>query len=565
MADIDAIPNLKNKPDWFKKYISGVGDVLSRYMDAQSNQTYLSTAFTRRRVFQLLELINYNMRGKSTSSGTQRFNISPSASFPLAISKADLAAITQASLSITALRFESRLNESFTPVIDAFTVVDTVENTIETSLVYDTGDLIRVTSTGAMPDPLTAGTDYYVIYVDDTHIKLAVNYDDAYAGVEIDLTTVGTGARAVVGHALKIDVWQQTSVINTVIGQSDGIQARQEHALLHQDVLKDTVEITAGLDIFTQVTEFLNSLSTDKHFKMITNTDLSSNVLFGDGTYGEIPANGNITATYSYGGGSISNVSVINRVNLYAGTSLDIINTANVTEMSGGENEEDIESAKFLGPELLRTFDRFVKTSDGIALVTDFGGIARVRINKNKFGLLTTEVVIIPVGGGATSPAFKASIKEHLEKRSVLETIVVYVVDAGYISIDVTSQFNINPGFVFADVKSYYDFAIQFFFSERNQDIINEYNSKGIADAVTLINSYFLTSFITTDYNQVERLIVNLEITPLGQPIDEIDLTSYLRSYVNGVNNINVDLPLFPILIGDNETTTDGIITTTAL
>jgi hypothetical protein len=48
-------------------------------------------------------------------------------------------------------------------------------------------------TTDTLPDPLIAGTFYYVINVDSTHIQVATSLVNAIAGIAIDLTDAGTG------------------------------------------------------------------------------------------------------------------------------------------------------------------------------------------------------------------------------------------------------------------------------------------------------------------------------------------------------------------------------------
>ena len=52
---------------------------------------------------------------------------------------------------------------------------------------------IHVFDTATYPSPLTAGTDYYAINVDSTHIKLATSQANALAGTAVNITTNGTG------------------------------------------------------------------------------------------------------------------------------------------------------------------------------------------------------------------------------------------------------------------------------------------------------------------------------------------------------------------------------------
>jgi hypothetical protein len=61
----------------------------------------------------------------------------------------------------------------------------------------ETGDgPVRVANSGgALPAPLAAGTDYFVIKVDADNFKLAADLPSAYANTPIDITTNGTGTQ----------------------------------------------------------------------------------------------------------------------------------------------------------------------------------------------------------------------------------------------------------------------------------------------------------------------------------------------------------------------------------
>lgn len=56
-----------------------------------------------------------------------------------------------------------------------------------------TGRKIQLTTTGTLPTGLSLATDYYIILVDSTHIKLATSLANAIAGTAINLTGTGSG------------------------------------------------------------------------------------------------------------------------------------------------------------------------------------------------------------------------------------------------------------------------------------------------------------------------------------------------------------------------------------
>jgi hypothetical protein len=74
-----------------------------------------------------------------------------------------------------------------------YTNVNPSLDTITVSQEYTTGDIYKISSTGVLPSPLISGTNYYIIKIDSTTIKLASSYNNAIAGIPIDITTQGSG------------------------------------------------------------------------------------------------------------------------------------------------------------------------------------------------------------------------------------------------------------------------------------------------------------------------------------------------------------------------------------
>jgi hypothetical protein len=75
----------------------------------------------------------------------------------------------------------------------AFTAnTGTDQITVTSTTALPTGTRVRVDTGAVLPAPLAAGTTYYVINVDATHVKLAASLALAKAGTAIDLTNTGT-------------------------------------------------------------------------------------------------------------------------------------------------------------------------------------------------------------------------------------------------------------------------------------------------------------------------------------------------------------------------------------
>ncbi len=77
LADINSDPELADKPEWFKRIIAGVGDMLSMINNGAANNCFLRTAFTRQAVEELCYLIDYAIPDAATASGEVVFNLDP--------------------------------------------------------------------------------------------------------------------------------------------------------------------------------------------------------------------------------------------------------------------------------------------------------------------------------------------------------------------------------------------------------------------------------------------------------------------------------------------------------
>lgn len=82
-------------------------------------------------------------------------------------------------------------------VFTANAVTDQLTVTSNT-LNYQTGVPFTVTTSGALPSPLTASTQYFAIRIDATHIKVATSYANAIAGIAINITGAGSGTNTLV-------------------------------------------------------------------------------------------------------------------------------------------------------------------------------------------------------------------------------------------------------------------------------------------------------------------------------------------------------------------------------
>ena len=560
LNDINNDPLLVDTPNWWKRMLAGIVDVLSMYENAIANQSFLRTAFTRQAVMDLCALIDYFLLPKQTSSGELLFYLdADSVIFPKTVLFADLAARSQGTIAISSKKFEARAGEVVAAFTEFFTTNFAADNNLDVARVYITGEKVRVSSTVTLPSPLQVNTDYYVIFISSTEIRLATTLTGAYQGTEITLTDDGAGAHSLSLYSFKVDAWQQETKDAVILGESDGVTEWQEFDLLDLDVLKDTLNIVINSIPWTLQETLVESASIDTDYLLRYKKDGASNLMFGDGVYGAIPGNFSINATYATGGGADSNISVADRINVYAGSDSDILGVSNPGTFTGGSNAESTERAKILAPLLLKARNRAVTTEDIEALSLAFGGISIVSVNKNLFGPLSAQVLIVPNGGGLPSGALKTSLQDYLIDRTILESIDIRVQDQTYVPISPTSAVKVLSGFTFAGIKDYLVLAFRLLFSEITQEIIDDYIQNGIASAIVIINTKWSTSFTATDYAQITELLDNVTPAAFGVGLEESSVLGYVDSFVFGVDYLTIAAPAFPIVIDIDEITSENV------
>lgn len=563
LSDINSDDELIDKPSWFKRLIAGIGDVFSLLIDAEHNNAYLGTTFTRRATVEAARMIDYEASPRTTANGILLFHLKDTVTYPLSVNISDLVAQTQGTITVSAKRFEARAGYSQAAETNEGFTADAGTDLLTVARVYTTGEKVKLTTTGTLPGGLSLSTDYYAIYSDATHIYLATSLANAYAGTYIDITGAGAGVHTIHLYSIQVTCYQQDAQPQFVLGRSDGSTLWQEFNCPAKNILRGTVEITINSIPWTRVDSFINSTALDKHFRAIYLSDGTLTIQFSDGVYGAIPGAFDIYIEYAVGGGSDSNVNTVNAINLYSGSDSNIDTVTNPTAITGGANEETIVSIQKNAPLLLKSRDRFVTTEDGEALALNYGGLSKVKVNANYYGTLSCQVLGIATGGGNPSGALKTAIEAYLLERTLLESVDVRFDDATITSVNVSAQINISTGYAFVDVKPFADLALQLFYTETGDEILSEYEENGIASAVTWINNKWSSSFTTADYDQIQKLLDALTPRDFGDTIQESDVLAYIDSYVNGVNYVTISSPAYPQSLSADEITTDGTMTVT--
>lgn len=553
LADINSDKELADKPEWFKRLIAGVGDVMSMCLDAQANNNYLETAFTRDAVKKLCQLIGYKLAVHTTSTGKLKFYLADSTIFPITVGKADLCAIYG---RVSSMRFESRTDITLpatTETLIGAGNTDHITLNVGSETSFETYDKVYVS--GA---PIATG--YYYLKVDGLDVYFANSVEDIALERWV---TVQTGSYTCKLYTLTVQCYQQEQKDMVSIGNSDGNTPWQTFLLPDEKILQDTLIITINDEVWTRVDDFSESVATSKHYRLDYNNDYTAKIVFGNGVYGAIPENFPIYAQYAVGGGADTNINTSNVINVYSGGAEKIEGVCNPSSMNGGADQESMESAKILAPASLKTRDRFVTVSDGLVLIYRTGLSSIACIQSNYYGSLSCRVQCVANGGGNLSEQNKLYIQQYLKDRSVLGSLDVRVVDVIFLPQSLTLNVSLNTGYTLQQVEPYLQICCKLFFTECGKEIIDMYESAGLSRAVNLINQIFSTDFDPAD-TQIYNMLQYLSKTGyrrFGETIHESNLIAMVSNCVEGINHLTISDITFPIVVPENEITTIGTFT----
>lgn len=151
--------------------------------------------------------------------------------------------------------------------------------------------------------------------------------------------------------------------------------------------------------VWTQVSNFLDSESTDKHYTLRLTAEGRGVLLFGDGINGQIPTGGSeILVTYRTGGGSASNNVGVGKVTRILRTSSIVSGVTNITKPSGGQDVETVERIRSQAPKQWGTQDRAVTHEDYETLARTVNGVYKAKAEWYNGSPLVEAVYIATAG-----------------------------------------------------------------------------------------------------------------------------------------------------------------------
>jgi hypothetical protein len=253
---------------------------------------------------------------------------------------------------------------------------------------------------------------------------------------------------------------QGITVSNVKIGTGSN-SINQKITIPVPEVYPASLEITTieGVSVpWTRVINFINSLSSDSHFKATVNSDYYVELTFGDGTLGrKVPSGVDIKANYRVCKGIEGNVSA-NLINYIQDTLDGIASVNNTAAASGGTDYESIETAKTNAPALFSTAQRAVTKYDFVNIAKSIPAVsgktvlaAEVEETFNDNG--DVNIYIVPSDLGVAAEGLLQAVEDAIDAVKVINNHLTAVATT-YEEYSITATATVTSNNVNADKKA---------------------------------------------------------------------------------------------------------------
>lgn len=255
-------------------------------------------------------------------------------------------------------------------------------------------------------------------------------------------------------------VQQYEAVGNFLLGYTQALA--NFSIVLGNNIVRKSVNLTIGSDIWTEVDTFAFSNPTSKHFKVSLDQNREARIYFGDGVFGQIPPNaGAITVNFRVTNGASSNLLLENTVNEFV-VPINIpgvsnIQISHILKPNGGSNYETLAQVKKRLPLTLRSLWRFVSYQDGADLANGYPGVFDSKVDFCCNRDSDIKVYVAPEGGGIPSLQLRDEVRVYLECIQVIGMPDVQVLPSGLskwvLSIEAKAKYNQDPALCLQDIK----------------------------------------------------------------------------------------------------------------
>jgi len=234
--------------------------------------------------------------------------------------------------------------------------------------------------------------------------------------------------------------------------------------------------VTVNANAFDLVETFVNSLPTDKHYRLFTDPDGRTILRFGDGIFGEkLDSNDSVIADYRVGGGTVGNIAADTLTTL-VDSSTFIQSVTNSEAFSGGADEPSTDRLRGLVPAHLKTLERAVALQDYADIVlANFPSVSKAAAERNIDDPgVDINVYIVPSGTSITpitsNPSLLNNIGDYLDERKPVTT-VISIRDAFAVDTLFKLEMFLQNGISRSDVAENVTTLLETFFNLESGDV----------------------------------------------------------------------------------------------
>jgi hypothetical protein len=368
---------------------------------------------------------------------------------------------------------------------------------------------------GTNSKTIDAGTKVYTTAT-ETQDEIVFETDETVTIAGLDAATPAYIASVGVTQGqTKSGFYVEDEASAVSIAESTG-EANQVFTLFDIDVIYQSESIQVGGTYWSRPTtnNFLNSISTSKHYITKLRDDGRVDIEFGDGINGDIPNTGlQIESSYRVGGGVVGNVGAATIVNIdVAG-----VTVTNAAVAAGGADAESIAEAKVNIPKYLRTLDRAITLEDHANIALQVSGIAKAAA---AVGGTWNEITIYlaPTAGGTASTALKTTVSNYFSDKTMINEVLT-MANPTYVDINITGAIVADDTYEQAVVKENVEEALTSLLAFANRDFSQDVNLGDVYStilAVEGVSKATLTVLSKTGSGLTDITIADIEIAQEG-------------------------------------------------
>lgn len=237
-------------------------------------------------------------------------------------------------------------------------------------------------------------------------------------------------------YTTPIEIIEGQEFSNVVLGTSDGGR-EQVFTLPQKPMIDGTLVAKVNAIAWTEVSSFGQSISTDQHYRVETDDNDDTRIIFGDNINGKIPPSGQVvTATWKVGGGVRGRVGEDTITDVLTPI-VGIDSVTNPNAMTGGDDQETLIQAKSSIPLAINSGDRAVSISDYVVISQQASTSVAKAVAMEHPDAKVIELYIAPSGGGLPSLALKNTVETYVNARRMAGRRV-RMLDPTYIKVVAT-------------------------------------------------------------------------------------------------------------------------------